>query len=136
LAEGKARRATARSVQVDPDTVCAWLPRVACHCRTVLLHFWHDLHVSEGHLDEWWSVGHTKEAHLPGAQLYCNTSGDAWGWLAFAPVWRLVLACVIGKRAQAGADVWLARVAHVTDDSLPLCTSDPVPAERHAVLNT
>ena len=54
--------------QVDKDTVCAWLHRVACHCRTVLLYFWHDLHVSECQLDELWSFVHTKEAHLPGPE--------------------------------------------------------------------
>jgi transposase-like protein len=32
LAEGNALRATARIVQVDKDTVCTWLHRVACHC--------------------------------------------------------------------------------------------------------
>ena len=136
LAEGNALRATARIVQVDKDTVCAWLHRVACHCRTVMLYFWHDLHVSECQLDELWSFVHTKEAHLPGAKLYCDTYGDAWVWIAFAPVWRLVLAFVIGKRDQAGADLLLARVAHVTDDSIPLFTSDQLPAYRHALLNT
>ena len=99
LAEGNALRATARIVQVDKDTVCTWLQRVACHCRTVMLYFWHDLHVSECQLDELWSVVHTKEAHLPGAKLSCDTSGDAWVWIAFAPVWRMALAFVIGKRA-------------------------------------
>jgi IS1 family transposase len=79
---------------------------------------------------------HTKEAHLPGAKLYCDTYGDAWVWIAFAPVWRLVLAFVIGKRDQAGADLLLARVAHVTDDSIPLFTSDQLPAYRHALLHT
>ena len=79
---------------------------------------------------------HTKEAHLPGAKIYCDTYGDAWVWIAFAPVWRLVLAFVIGKRDQAGADVLLARVAHVTDDSIPLFTSDQLPAYRHALLHT
>jgi IS1 family transposase len=136
LAEGNALRATARIVQVDKDTVCAWLHRVACHCRTVMLYFWHDLHVSECQLDELWSFVHTKEAHLPGARIYCDTYGDAWVWIAFAPVWRLVLAFVIGKRDQAGADLLLARVAHVTDDSIPLFTSDQLPAYRHALLNT
>ena len=48
----------------DKDTVCAWPHRVACHCRTVMLYFWHDLHVSECQLDELWSFVHTKEAHL------------------------------------------------------------------------
>jgi hypothetical protein len=45
-------------------------------------------------------------------------------------------ACVIGKRDQAGAPVVLARVAHVTDATMPLCTSDPWPAYRHTVLHT
>src|SRR3989441_8950820 len=112
---------------------CAWLHRVACHCRTVMLSFWHDLHVSECQRDELWSFVHTKEAHLPGAKLYCETYGDAWVWIAFAPVWRLVLAFVIGKRDQAGADLLLARVAHVTDDAIPLFTSDQLPAYRHAL---
>jgi hypothetical protein len=55
LAEGNAIRATARIVHVAKDTVCAWLHRVACPCRTVLLSFWHDLHVSECQLDALWS---------------------------------------------------------------------------------
>ena len=37
LAEGNALRATGRIVQVDKDTVCTWLDRVARHCRTVML---------------------------------------------------------------------------------------------------
>jgi hypothetical protein len=78
LAEGHALRAPARNVHVDKETICAWLHRVAYHCRAVMLSFWHDLHVSECQLDALWSVVHTKEAHLPGAKLYCNTYGDAW----------------------------------------------------------
>ncbi|MGE3536638.1 MAG: helix-turn-helix domain-containing protein [Candidatus Tectimicrobiota bacterium] len=136
LAEGNSLRATARIVQVDKDTVCAWLHRVACHCRTVLLSFWRDLHVSECQLDELWSFVHTKEAHLPGAKIYCDTDGDTWVWSAFAPVWRLVLAFVIGKRDQAGANLLLARVAHVTDDAMPFFTSDQLPAYRQALLHT
>ena len=53
-------------------------------------------------------------------------------WIAFAPIWRVVLAFVIGKRDQAGAEVLLARVAHVTDDAMPLCPSDQLPAYRPA----
>ena len=33
-----------------------------------------------------------KESHLPGAKHDCQTDGDAWMWVAFAPVWRLVMA--------------------------------------------
>jgi transposase-like protein len=135
LAEGNALRATARIVPVDKDTVCPWRHRVACHCRTVMLSCWHDVHVSACQLDELWSVVHTQEAHRPGAQLDCETSGDAWVWSALAPVWRVVLAFVIGTRDQAGADVRLARVAHGTDDAMPWFTSDQWPAYRHALLH-
>jgi IS1 family transposase/transposase-like protein len=109
-AEGKALRATARIVQVDQETVCAWLDRGARHCRTVMLSLWHNLHGTACQLDELWSFVQTKEAHLPGAKLYGATYRDAWVWMAFAPVWRLVLAFVIGKRDQASADGLLARV--------------------------
>ena len=127
LAEGNALRATARIVQVDKDTVCTWLHRRRATAAPSCCNLWHDLHVSERQLDELWSFVHTKEAHLPGAKLYCETYGDAWVWIAFAPVWRVVLAFVIGKRDQAGADLLLARVAHVTDDAIPLFTSDQLP---------
>jgi IS1 family transposase len=136
LAEGNALRATARIVQVDKDTVCAWLDRVARHWRVVMLSLWHNLHVWECQLDELWSFVHTKEAHLPGAKLYCATYGDAWVWIAFAPVWRLVLAFVIGKRDQANADLLLARVAHVTDHHIPFFTSDQLPEYKNALLTT
>ena len=70
LAAGNALRATARIVHVEKETVCAWRPRVACHCRTVRLSCWHARHVSACPLDELWSCVHTKEAHLPGARIY------------------------------------------------------------------
>ena len=136
LAEGNALRATARIVQVDKDTVGAWLDRGARHCRMVMLSLWTNLHVTECQLDELWGFGHTKEAYRPGAKLSCATSGDAWVWIAFAPVWRWVLAFVIGKRDQASADVLLARIAHVTDDHIPFFTSDQLSAYKHAWLPT
>jgi len=89
LAEGNSIRATGRIVQVDKDTVCDWLNRAALHCRAVALYLWRQLHVTECQLDELWGFVHTKEAHLPFAKVYCETYGDAWVWLAFAPVWRL-----------------------------------------------
>jgi len=136
LAEGNSLRATARIILADKDTICAWLDRAAQHCRVVMLYLWHDLLVRECQLDELWSFVHTKEEHLPGAKIYCETYGDAWVWIAFAPIWRLVLAFVIGKRDQAGADLLLSRVAHVTDDHIPLFTSDQLPEYRQALLNT
>jgi IS1 family transposase/transposase-like protein len=136
LAEGNSLRATGRILQIDKDTVCDWLQRAALHCRSVMLYLWSQLHVTECQLDELWSFVHTKEAHLPYAKIYCETYGDAWVWLAFAPVWRLVLAFVVGKRTQESADLLLARVKDVTDEHIPFFTSDQLPEYENALLHT
>ena len=136
LAEGNSIRATARIVQVDKDTISDWLDRAARHCRLVGLSLWRNLHVRECQLDELWSFVHTKEAHLPHAKIYCATYGDAWVWLAFASVWRVVLAFVVGKRTQASADLLLDRVNYVTDDHIPFFTSDQLPEYAEALLHT
>jgi len=136
LAEGNSLRATARIVQIDKDTACAWLAHAGQHCRLVQLYLWQDLHVTECQLDELWSFVHTKEQHLPFAKLYDETYGDAWVWVAFAPIWQLVVAFVVGKRTQENADLLLHRVAHVTDNYIPFFTSDQLPEYRTALLNT
>lgn len=135
LAEGNSLHATARIVQIDKDTACDWLDRAARHCRLVMLYLWHNLHVTECQLDELWSFVHTKEDHLPGTKTYCATYGDAWVWVAFAPVWRLVLAFVVGKRTQENANLLLDRVVHVTDDHIPFFTSDQLPEYPPALLH-
>jgi IS1 family transposase len=135
LAEGNSLRATARIVQIDKDTACDWLDRAAQHCRLVMLYLWHNLHITECQLDELWSFVHTKERNLPYAKIYCETYGDAWVWVAFAPIWRLVLAFVIGKRDQENANLLLSRVVYVTDDHIPFFTSDQLPEYRTALLH-
>lgn len=136
LAEGNSLRATGRILQIDKDTVGDWLHRAALHCRLVVLYLWSNLHVTECQLDELWSFVHTKEAHLPYAKIYHETYGDAWVWVAFAPVWRLVLAFVVGKRNQESADLLLDRVKDVTDEHIPFFTSDQLPEYAEALLHT
>lgn len=136
LAEGKSLRATARIIAVDKDPGCAWLDRAARHCRVVMLYRWRGLHVSECQRDELGSFVPTKTENLPGAKRYGDTYGDAWVWIACAPVWRVVLALVIGKREQASADWLLARVAPVTDEHRPLFTSAQWPEYPNALLHT
>jgi IS1 family transposase/transposase-like protein len=136
LAEGNSLRATARIVQIDKDTACDWLDRAAQHCRMVMLYLWRHLRVTECQLDELWGFVHTKEHNLLVAKIYKDTYGDAWVWIAFAPVWRLVLAFVVGKRNQESANLLLDRVAYVTTDDLPLFTSDQLPEYRTALLHT
>ncbi len=134
LAEGNSIHSTARIVQIDKDTVCAWLHRAAQQCRLVTLYHWQQLHVTECQLDELWSFVHTKEQHLAAAKLWCETYGDAWVWVAFAPVWRLVVAFVVGKRTQEHANLLVDRVVAVTDDHVPFFTSDQLPAYATALL--
>ena len=100
-----------------------------------MLYLWRELHVMECQRDELWSFGHPKPHHGPFARLYDETYGDAWVWVAFAPVWRLVVACVIGKRTQKSAHLLLERVLHVTDAPMPFFTSDPLPEYRRALLH-
>jgi IS1 family transposase len=100
-----------------------------------MLYLWQGLSVTECQLDELWSFVHTKEHNLVTAKLVCETYGAAWIWIAFAPVWRVVLAFVVGKRTQASANLLLERVAQVTDDCIPFFTSDQLAEYRTALLH-
>lgn len=136
LAEGNSMRGTARIVEIDPETCRDWLERYARPCRLVMLYFWRELHLEECQLDELWSFVHTKEANLAAAKRICQTDGDAWVWIAFAPIWRMVVAVVVGKRTQENANLLLQRVLHVSDGSIPFFTSDQLSAYESALLHT
>src|SRR6266508_292041 len=125
---------TARIGQIDQDTAAAWLDRAARHGRQVMLCLWQQLPVSECQLDELWSFVHTKEQTLFAAKLDCATYGDAWVWVAFAPIWRLVVALVVGKRTQASANLLLQRVAHLTGQRISFFASDQLADYRTALL--
>jgi hypothetical protein len=51
-----------------------------------------------------------QQENLPWAKQYADTDGDAWVWLALAPVWRLALGFVIGKHDQASVNRLLEQV--------------------------
>jgi transposase-like protein len=135
LAEGNALRSTARVVPIDKETACDWWDRAAQHWRKVLLYLWRDWPVPACPRDEWWSVVHTQEPHRAMAKRVCETDGAAWIGTAFAPVWRMVLAVVVGKRPQESAHLLLKRGAHVPAKRLPLFTSDQWPEYRTALLH-
>ena len=109
LAGGNSLRATARIVEVDKELVRNWLDRAARQCRAVMLYLWRELPATECQLDELWSFVHTKQENLPGAQHYLDSYGETWVWLAFAPVWRLVLGFVVGNRDQTSANRLLGK---------------------------
>lgn len=124
LAEGNSLRATGRIVQIDKDTAADWLDRAAQQCRRVMLYLWRDLPITECQLDELWSFVHTKEQNLAMAVQAAASYGDAWIWIAFAPVWRVVVAFVVGPRTQEQADLLLRRVRQVSAPTIPFFTSD------------
>jgi IS1 family transposase len=134
LAEGNSLRGTGRIVDVDKDTVCAWLDQAGRHCRAVTAYLFDQLHITECQLDELWGFVRKKEAHLTVAEKVLALYGDAWVWTAFAPVWRLVAAFVVGKRNQASANVLLERLHAVSCGYIPFFTSDQLPHYAHALL--
>jgi IS1 family transposase len=114
--------------------VCTGLECAAQQGRLVRLYVWQQRPLRECQVDELWSVVHTKDEPLSWANTSRDTDGDAWVWGALAPEWRRVVAFVVGQRTQAAANVLRERVAPVTTDLIPCCTSDPRPAYRTALL--
>src|SRR5438094_5421710 len=83
-------RTTGRLLDVDKDTANHWLPVLGQHCQGVMNHFFRNLHLHECQLDESWTFIHKKEAHLSALEKLAEISGDAWVWIAFSPVYKLV----------------------------------------------
>jgi hypothetical protein len=83
--------------------VCIWRERAAQQCRLVILYVWPQLPRRACQWDARWSVVQTTDAPLAWAKPSHDTYGDAWVGVAFAPEWRLVVACVVGKRTPAEA---------------------------------
>src|SRR5713101_9697282 len=90
--------ATGRLVSVDKDTVNHWLPVLGQHCQDVMNYFFRYLHLHECQLDELWTFIHKKEGRLTSLEKLAEVYGDAWVWIAFSPVCKLVPAWVVGKR--------------------------------------
>ena len=98
LAEGKALRRTARSVQVDQDTACDWRDRAAQPGRWMRLVRWPDRRLTACQWDALGSLVHPTEPNRAPAQLVCQTDADAGVGVACAPGWRRGVAVVVGTR--------------------------------------
>ncbi len=134
LAEGLSIRATGRLVSVDKDTVNHWLPVLGQHCQGVMNYFFRNLHLHECQLDELWTFIHKKEGHLTPLEKLAEVYGDAWVWIAFSPVYKVVPAWVVGKRTLRSARRLLFRLKSATDGSIPFFTSDELPHYANALL--
>ena len=129
LAEGHALRSTGRIVEVDQDTICDWLARAGRPCRAVTTYLCDTLHLTACQVDELWSFVCKKEAPLTVAERGLALDGDAWGWIACAPAWRLVAVFVVGKRdhqapmcSSSASKLCVARLCH----AFPVITCRPI----------
>lgn len=135
LAEGVSIRATGRLVEVDKDTVNHWLPTLGHHSQRVMNYFFRDLHLSECQLDELWTFIYKKERQLTPLEKLAEVYGDAWVWIAFSPVCKLVPAWVVGKRTLPYARRLVFRLKSATDGQIPFFTSDELPHYAEALLD-
>ncbi len=135
LAEGLSIRATARLMAMDKDTVCAWLPRLGAPCQQLMSYFFRNLHLSECQLDERWTFIYKKEAQLKPVDELLGVYGDAWVWIAFSPVCKLVPVWVVGKRTLPNARKLIFRLKSATDGHIPFFTSDELPHYAEALLD-
>jgi IS1 family transposase/transposase-like protein len=135
LAEGLSIRATGRLLGVDKDTVNHWLPMLGQHCQGVMNYFFRNLHLSECQLDELWTFIAKKQAHLTPLEQLQEVYGDAWVWIAFSPICKLVPAWVVGKRTLPHARRLVFQLKSATDGHIPFFTSDELPHYAHALLD-
>lgn len=134
LAEGMSIRATARILEVDKDTVCEWVCQLGKHCADVAAYHFRRLHLAECQLDELWTFVRKKEEHLTPIEQVMGEYGDAWIWIAFAPVSKIVPAWVVGKRTLAMGRQLVKCLKNRLDEHIPLFTSDDLPHYADALL--
>jgi IS1 family transposase len=97
-------------------------------------YFFRNLHLHECQLDELWTFIDKKEAHLTPLEKLREVKGDAWVWIAFSPVCKLVPAWVVGKRTLRHARRLIFRLKSATDGHIPFFTSDELPHYANVLL--
>jgi IS1 family transposase len=134
LAEGLSIRATSRLIEVDKDTVNHWLPTLGNHSQGVMNYFFRNLHLAECQLDELWTFIFKKEKQLTALEKLADVYGDAWVWIAFSPICKIVPAWVVGKRTLTHARRLVFRLKSASDGQIPFFTSDELPHYAEALL--
>jgi IS1 family transposase/transposase-like protein len=135
LAEGMSIRATARILDVDKDTVCDWVSRLGQHCADVAAYHFRNLHMTECQLDELWTFVYKKEDELTPIEYLQGVYGDAWVWIAFAPVSKIVPVWVAGKRTLKDGKKLVKCLKNKLDEHIPFFTSDDLPHYANALLD-
>ena len=114
LAEGVGVRATARIQGIDKKTVLLVLKKAAEHVEKLSRALLVKVVVRECQLDEMWSFVGKKEQNLEPFEKLRGEFGDAWIWIAFDAVNKLVIARSVGKRTLPHAVALLQEVKRVT----------------------
>lgn len=134
LAEGVGVSATARIQNVDKKTVLLVLAKAGEQAKRVTRSLLMNLRVTECQLDEMWSFIGKKEKHLEPIEKLHGSLGDAWIWVAFDALNKIVLAYVIGKRTLPHAVSLIEEVKRITVRMPDLFSSDQLDQYANALL--
>jgi hypothetical protein len=115
LAEGLGIRAVARVFEVDPNTVLHWLIETADHAAAFSRYFLHDVHVSQGQLDELFALlSAVKDGEVSEAEAIQRLSRSPhWVWVAIDPVSKLLWSIDVGERTLVMAQGVVHQVVQV-----------------------
>jgi len=137
LAEGLGICAVARVFGVAPHTVLAWLVDVAEHATAFSRDFLHDVHVTQGQLDELFALlSAVKAGEVSDTEAIQRLSRSPhWGWGAIDPVTKLLLTLDVGERTLAMAQRVVHQVVQVVAPGcVPLFLTDGFKAYTTALL--
>ena len=134
LAEGVGVTATARIQNSDKKTVLLVLAKAGEQAKKVNHALLMNVRVTECQLDEMWSFVGKKEKNLYPVEKLHRSLGDAWIWIAFDALNKVVLAYVIGKRTLPHAVSLLEEVKRITVQMPDLFSSDQLDQYTKALL--
>ncbi len=134
LAEGVGVSSISRIQKVNKKTVLRVLAAAGAHTKNVKHSLVKNMDVSECQLDEMWSFIGKKEKNLDPVEKLSESLGDAWIWIAFDAVNKIILAYVIGKRKISQAVELIKNVKKVTRRIPDLFSSDQLNQYTNALL--
>jgi hypothetical protein len=127
LAEGLGIRATARVVEVAPQTVLHWLVEAAEQLQAFTSYFLCEVHVQQLQLDELYAVlSAVNDGEMSEEEAIQRLSpSPQWVWTAIEPQSKLLLALDGGPRTRAMAQRVVHQVMKVlAPGCVPLCMTD------------
>jgi IS1 family transposase len=84
---------------------------------------------------EVWTFVYKKQDQLDPIEQLVSLYGDAWVWIAFSPVFKIVPAWLVRKRTLRDAHRLVFRLKSATDGHIPFFTRDELPHYADALLD-